>query len=47
MFIHRFPNSTVEQLNTEAVCETKFCGIIDQFLFYIDLAVHFIHILKI
>jgi hypothetical protein len=25
-----------------AVCETKFCGIIDQSLFYIDLAVHYI-----
>jgi hypothetical protein len=30
-----------------AVCETKFYGIIDQFLFYIDLTVHYIHILKI
>jgi hypothetical protein len=25
-----------------SVCETKFCGIIDQFLFYIDLTVHYI-----
>jgi hypothetical protein len=25
-----------------SVCETKFCGIIDQCLFYIDLTVHYI-----
>ena len=24
------------------LCETKFCGIIDQSLFYIDLTVHYI-----
>jgi hypothetical protein len=24
------------------VCETKYCGIIDQSLFYIDLIVHYI-----
>jgi hypothetical protein len=32
---------------TSSVCESQFCGIIDQFLFYIDLTVHFIHFLKI
>ena len=25
-----------------AVCETKFCGIIDQSLFYLDHTVHYI-----
>ena len=25
-----------------SVCETKFCGVIDQSLFYIDLTVHYI-----
>ena len=29
-------------LYVSAVCETKFCGIIDQSLFYIDLTVHYI-----
>jgi len=29
------------------VCEAKFCGSIDQFLFYIDLTVHYTKILKI
>jgi hypothetical protein len=29
-----------------AVCETKFCGIIDQFLFYTDLAVHYMQNLE-
>ena len=29
-------------IHMKRVCETKFCGIIDQSLFYIDLTVHYI-----
>ena len=29
-------------LTISTVCETKFCGIIDQSLYYIDLTVHYL-----
>lgn len=44
----KYLNSLSSKLYTckdgSAVCETKFCGATDQFLFYIDLTVHYVYI---